>query len=68
MHMVGQVSGLQGCLMEGPRVGRFNAFGKPVRMRGINGILVVLGTCLLWFGFNPGYLGLDWAQHCASKT
>ncbi|KAA8549394.1 hypothetical protein F0562_001078 [Nyssa sinensis] len=43
--------------IEGPRVGRFDAFGKPMTMRGHNATLVVLGTFLLWFGwfgFNPG--------------
>ncbi|CAA0812290.1 Ammonium transporter 1 member 1 [Striga hermonthica] len=44
-------------LVYGPRVGRFDAFGKPVAMRGHNVTLVVLCTFLLWFGwfgFNPG--------------
>ncbi|KAJ0965019.1 hypothetical protein J5N97_026157 [Dioscorea zingiberensis] len=57
VHMVGGVAGLWGAVMEGPRVGRFDAFGKPVAMRGHNATLVVLGTFLLWFGwfgFNPG--------------
>ncbi|MQM02072.1 hypothetical protein Taro_034833 [Colocasia esculenta] len=57
VHLVGGVAGLWGALVEGPRVGRFDAFGKPVPMRGHNATLVVLGTFLLWFGwfgFNPG--------------
>lgn len=57
VHMVGAVAGFWGALIEGPRVGRFDAFGKPVPMRGHNATLVVLGTFLLWFGwfgFNPG--------------
>ncbi|KAK6927094.1 Ammonium transporter AmtB-like domain [Dillenia turbinata] len=57
VHMVGAVAGLWGSFIEGPRVGRFDAFGKPVPMRGHNATLVVLGTFLLWFGwfgFNPG--------------
>ncbi|XP_027089997.1 ammonium transporter 1 member 3 [Coffea arabica] len=57
VHLVGGVAGLWGSLIEGPRVGRFDAFGKPVAMRGHNSTLVVLGTFLLWFGwfgFNPG--------------
>ncbi|KAI3749900.1 hypothetical protein L2E82_20520 [Cichorium intybus] len=57
VHLVGGVAGLWGALIEGPRVGRFDAFGKPVQMRGHNATLVVLGTFLLWFGwfgFNPG--------------
>ncbi|KAI3806314.1 hypothetical protein L1987_22213 [Smallanthus sonchifolius] len=57
VHLVGGVAGLWGALIEGPRVGRFDAFGKPVQMCGHNVTLVVLGTFLLWFGwfgFNPG--------------
>ncbi|XP_068638473.1 ammonium transporter 1 member 3-like [Aristolochia californica] len=57
VHLVGGVAGLWGSLIEGPRVGRFDAFGQPVPMRGHNATLVVLGTFLLWFGwfgFNPG--------------
>lgn len=57
VHLVGATAGLWGSLIEGPRVGRFDAFGKPVPLRGHNASLVVLGTFLLWFGwfgFNPG--------------
>nr|WBY73665.1 ammonium transporter 1;3 [Spirodela polyrhiza] len=57
VHLVGGVAGLWGALVEGPRIGRFDAFGKGVPMRGHNATLVVLGTFLLWFGwfgFNPG--------------
>ncbi|KAJ8647509.1 hypothetical protein MRB53_000532 [Persea americana] len=57
VHLVGGVAGLWGAFIEGPRVGRFDAFGHPVPMRGHNATLVVLGTFLLWFGwfgFNPG--------------
>ncbi|TKY47146.1 Ammonium transporter 1 member 3 [Spatholobus suberectus] len=57
VHLVGAVAGLWGSIIEGPRVGRFDAFGKPVPLKGHNATLVVLGTFLLWFGwfgFNPG--------------
>ncbi|KAL5580758.1 hypothetical protein UlMin_013200 [Ulmus minor] len=57
VHLVGGVAGLWGSFIEGPRVGRFDAFGKATPMRGHNATLVVLGTFLLWFGwfgFNPG--------------
>ncbi|KAJ0435207.1 putative ammonium transporter AmtB-like domain, ammonium/urea transporter [Helianthus annuus] len=57
VHLVGGIAGLWGVLIEWPRVGRFDAFGKPVQIRGHNMTLVVLGTFLLWFGwfgFNPG--------------
>ncbi len=45
------------CLFVGPRLGRFDANGNPTAMPGHDSRLVVLGTCLLWFGwygFNPG--------------
>nr|AFU34590.1 ammonium transporter 1;3 [Alternanthera philoxeroides] len=57
VHLVGAIAGFWGSLIEGPRVGRYDAFGRPVVMRGHNATLVVLGTFLLWFGwfgFNPG--------------
>ncbi|KAM3306113.1 ammonium transporter 1 member 3 [Capsicum chacoense] len=57
VHLVGGIAGFWGSIIEGPRVGRFDAFGNPVKMRGHNATLVVLGTFLLWFGwfgFNPG--------------
>ena len=57
VHLVGGIAGFWGSFIEGPRVGRFDAFGKPIQMRGHNATLVVLGTFLLWFGwfgFNPG--------------
>jgi len=57
VHMVGGLAGLMGCIMVGPRLGRFDSNGQPVDMPGHSATLVVLGTCLLWFGwygFNPG--------------
>ncbi|MED6191685.1 Thioredoxin amt13 [Stylosanthes scabra] len=57
VHLVGAIAGLWGSIIEGPRVGRFDAFGKPIPLRGHNATLVVIGTFLLWFGwfgFNPG--------------
>ncbi|KNA24160.1 hypothetical protein SOVF_018590 [Spinacia oleracea] len=60
VHLVGGIAGLWGSIIEGPRVGRFDAFGKPVPIKGHNATLVVLGTFLLWFGwfgFNPGSFG-----------
>ncbi|KAK7813826.1 ammonium transporter 1 member 3 [Quercus suber] len=57
VHLVGGIAGFWGSFIEGPRVGRFDVFGKPIQMRGHNATLVVLGTFLLWFGwfgFNPG--------------
>eukprot|EP00250_Pteridium_aquilinum_P004119 c14351_g1_i1 orf=231-1769(-) len=57
VHMVGGIAGLWGALVEGPRIGRFDANGRPQRLKGHSATLVVLGTFLLWFGwygFNPG--------------
>lgn len=57
VHMVGGLSGMMGCILVGPRLGRFDSSGKPVDMPGHSPTLVVLGTVLLWFGwygFNPG--------------
>jgi Amt family ammonium transporter len=57
VHMTGGLAGLMGCIMVGPRLGRFDSNGQPVDMPGHSATLFVLGTCLLWFGwygFNPG--------------
>ncbi|XP_006647528.2 ammonium transporter 1 member 3 [Oryza brachyantha] len=57
VHVVGGVAGLWGAFIEGPRIGRFDATGRTVAMKGHSASLVVLGTFLLWFGwfgFNPG--------------
>ena len=51
VHMTGGFAGLIGCIMVGPRLGRFDSNGKPVDMPGHSATLVVLGTCLLWFGW-----------------
>uniref|UniRef100_A0A803LXB8 Ammonium transporter n=1 Tax=Chenopodium quinoa TaxID=63459 RepID=A0A803LXB8_CHEQI len=44
VHLVGGIAGLWGSIIEGPRVGRFDAFGKPVSIKGHNATLVVLGS------------------------
>lgn len=57
VHMVGGLAGMMGCILVGPRLGRFNVNGVPTDMPGHSTVLVVLGTMLLWFGwygFNPG--------------
>jgi Amt family ammonium transporter len=49
---------LTGCVVLGPRLGRFNSEGKPnPGFDGHNATLVMLGAIILWFGwygFNPG--------------
>lgn len=51
VHMVGGVAALAGAAIIGPRIGRFDAEGKPQRMPAHNVPLVVLGTFVLWFGW-----------------
>jgi Amt family ammonium transporter len=41
--MVGGLTGLMGCMMVGPRLGRFDSTGEPVDMPGHSATLVVLG-------------------------
>ncbi|KAG2488753.1 hypothetical protein HYH03_012751 [Edaphochlamys debaryana] len=56
VHMLGGMAGLAGAILLGPRMGRFDADGKPADLPGHSAVLVVLGTVLLWFGwygFNP---------------
>ena len=57
VHMVGGFASLAGAWILGPRLGRFDAAGKPVDMPGHNASLNLLGVFVLWFGwygFNPG--------------
>ena len=57
MHMVGGFASLAAAYILGPRIGRFDADGKPVDMPGHNASLTLLGVFFLWFGwygFNPG--------------
>ena len=52
VHMVGGVAALVGVWFTGPRIGRFGSDGEVNRdYRNTNSTLVVLGTCLLWFGW-----------------
>jgi Amt family ammonium transporter len=41
--MVGGLTGLMGCILVGPRLGRFNSAGEAVDMPGHSATLVVLG-------------------------
>lgn len=57
VHAMGGVIGLVGALIIGPRLGKFNAEGRPQAMPGHSVMMVVAGTFILafgWFGFNPG--------------
>jgi ammonium transporter, Amt family len=57
VHMIGGCVALAGCLVIGPRIGKFNADGSSNALPGHNIPLGILGTIILffgWFGFNPG--------------
>ena len=57
VHAMGGVIALAGAMVIGPRIGKFDAQGRPKAMPGHNVPMVVAGTFILafgWFGFNPG--------------
>lgn len=57
VHMIGGSVALAGCLVIGPRIGRFNKDGSANALPGHNIPMGILGTIILffgWFGFNPG--------------
>jgi Amt family ammonium transporter len=57
VHSMGGVIALAGAMVLGPRIGNFDAQGRPNAMPGHDVPMVALGTFILafgWFGFNPG--------------
>ncbi|HXF97843.1 MAG TPA: ammonium transporter [Gaiellaceae bacterium] len=57
VHYQGALAGLAGALLLGPRIGKFDADGKPNAIPGHNMAFTTLGVLILWFGwfgFNPG--------------
>jgi len=66
VHYQGALAGLAGALLLGPRIGKFDAEGKPNAIPGHNMAFVALGVLILWFGwfgFNPGStLGVDFPE------
>jgi Amt family ammonium transporter len=57
VHSTGAWVSLAACMVIGPRIGRFDAQGKPVRMSGHSPVLATTGALLLfigWIGFNGG--------------
>jgi Amt family ammonium transporter len=57
VHSVGGWAALAGVLLLGPRIGKYDAAGKPRAIPGHNMALAVIGLFVLWlgwFGFNPG--------------
>ena len=57
VHAVGGYVALAGCLLLGPRIGKYTKEGKPIPIPGHSITFAVLGAFILWFGwfgFNPG--------------
>ncbi|MCC8934336.1 ammonium transporter [Rhizobium sp. 'Codium 1'] len=57
VHATGGWVALAACLVIGPRQGRFDAEGRPVRIAGHNPVLATTGGLILffgWIGFNGG--------------
>ncbi len=57
VHLVGGAAGITAAAFLGPRLGKFDAAGKPRLLAGHSAPLAVLGVFLLWFGwfgFNGG--------------
>jgi Amt family ammonium transporter len=57
VHSMGGIIALAGAIVIGPRIGKYDAQGRPKALPGHNVPMVVLGTFILafgWFGFNPG--------------
>ncbi len=57
VHAVGGYVALAGCLLLGPRIGRYSKEGTPIPIPGHSISLAMLGAFILWFGwfgFNPG--------------
>eukprot|EP01135_Chromosphaera_perkinsii_P001539 Nk52_evm9s207 gene=Nk52_evmTU9s207 len=51
VHATGGAAGLIGAYMLGPRIGRFDAHGRPQDMPGHSTVLSCLGGLILWVGF-----------------
>jgi len=57
VHYQGALAALAGALLLGPRIGKFDADGRPNAIPGHNMAYTTLGVIILWFGwfgFNPG--------------
>eukprot|EP01098_Paradermamoeba_levis_P016046 TRINITY_DN8441_c0_g1_i1.p1 TRINITY_DN8441_c0_g1~~TRINITY_DN8441_c0_g1_i1.p1 ORF type:complete len:451 (-),score=73.70 TRINITY_DN8441_c0_g1_i1:244-1596(-) len=72
VHMVGGMVALVATFVVGPRLGRFDADGKPVPIPGHSFSLAALGCFIIWFGtygFNSGAVSLLPGQHyIAART
>ena len=57
VHAMGGFAALAAAIVLGPRIGKYDADGKPVAIPGHNLPLAAVGGFILWFGwfgFNPG--------------
>ena len=57
VHMCGGLAAMMGAIFLGPRIGKYDADGKPRAIPGHNIPFAILGVFILWlgwFGFNPG--------------
>ncbi len=57
VHSVGGWAALMGAIAIGPRIGKYDAAGRPRAIPGHSAPLAILGVFVLfigWFGFNPG--------------
>ncbi|MEW9667784.1 ammonium transporter [Ammoniphilus sp. 3BR4] len=57
VHLTGAVAALVATILLKPRIGKYNANGKPNFLPGHNQVYTVLGVLILfvgWFGFNAG--------------
>lgn len=57
VHSIGGWAALAGAIVLGPRIGKYDANGKPKAIPGHSITLAALGVFILWFGwfgFNPG--------------
>jgi len=57
VHTVGGIASLVGAIFLGPRLGKYDSYGKPKMLAGHNMPLASLGLFILWFGwfgFNAG--------------
>jgi ammonium transporter, Amt family len=57
VHMVGGMASMIGAAVLGPRIGKYDAYGRAKAIPGHSITLATLGVFILWigwFGFNPG--------------
>ncbi|MGD9632278.1 MAG: ammonium transporter [Pirellulales bacterium] len=63
VHSIGGWAALVGVYMLGPRIGKYDAHGRPRAIPGHNMTAATIGCLILWlgwFGFNPGStMGVD---------